>query len=288
MNSNNPINPTNPLNPKAAYISLGLLILSFAALYYHVILKMGMDWLKDDNYSHGFLIPVISGYLIWQGRERLSKISIRPSNSGLILLASGLIIFLVGQVGAELFTMRFSILVVIWALVVYLAGWEMGLATSIPIAYLAFMIPIPAIIWNKIAFPLKLFATRIAASAIGLLSVPVYREGNILHLANTTLEVADACSGLRSLTSLLAISAAFALITDHSRARKWVLFLSAVPIAILVNVIRLTATAVLASRYGEQVAQGFLHESSGILVFFLAIFFVYLVHLGLQKKGTGL
>jgi exosortase len=284
MNPSNPNNPSSPSNPLVLYGSLALLVLSFTILYYHAIAKMGMDWAIDDNYSHGFLIPVISGYLIWNKRAMLSRTPVRPASVGLLFLLVGLLLFVVGKIGAELFTMRFSILVVIWSLVVFLGGWGYGRALATPILYLIFMIPLPAIIWNKIAFPLKLFATKLAAVAISWLSVPVYREGNVLHLANTTLEVVDACSGLRSLTSLLAISAAFALITNHSRIRKWILFLSAVPIAVLVNIIRLTVTGFLAHHFGEQVAQGFLHEASGILVFVLAIIFVYLVHLGLQKS----
>jgi exosortase len=285
MNPSNPSNPTNPMNPRVLYGSLALLVLSFAILYYHAIAKMGMDWMTDDNYSHGFFIPVISGYLIWNNRDRLSRIPVRPASFGLLFLLGGLLLFVVGKIGAELFTMRFSILVVIWGLIVFLAGWGYGRALATSILYLIFMIPIPAIIWNKIAFPLKLFATKLAAVTISWLAVPVYREGNVLYLANTTLEVVDACSGLRSLTSLLAISAAFALITHHSKVKKWILFLSAVPIAVLVNIIRLTATGFLAQHFGEQVAQGFLHEASGIVIFALAIIFVYLVHLALQEKS---
>jgi len=167
----------------------------------------------------------------------------------------------------------FSILIVIWGLVVFLGGIDLGKATLLPVAYLIFMIPLPAIIWNKIAFPLKLFATRMAASAITLLHIAVYREGNIIHLSNTSLQVVDACSGMRSLTSLLGISAAFALITQHSKTVKWFLFLSAIPIAILMNIIRLLITAILAQQYGAQVAHGFLHDFSGILIFVFAMVF---------------
>jgi len=269
---------------KSIGIPVAVLAAAFAALYYDVIAKMVNDWIIDDNYSHGFLIPPIAGYLIWQKRNGLSKAFDFPSNMGLLFLAGGLLVFLVGKLGAELFTMRFSMLIVIWSLVLFMAGWRIGRQTFIPISYLGFMIPLPAIIWNQIAFPLKLFATALAANAISLIGIPIFREGNILHLSNTTLEVVDACSGLRSLTSLLALSGAFALITQHSFVKKWILFLSAVPIAILVNIIRLTGTAALAHKYGEKVAQGFLHEFSGIIIFVLAILFLYLVHVLLQKS----
>ena len=269
---------------KSIGIPVAVLAAAFAALYYDVIAKMVNDWIIDDNYSHGFLIPPIAGYLIWQKKDELSKALASPSNMGLLFLAVGLLVFVVGKLGAELFTMRFSMLIVVWSLVLFMAGWRIGRQTFIPISYLGFMIPLPAIIWNQIAFPLKLFATALAANAISLIGIPIFREGNILHLSNTTLEVVDACSGLRSLTSLLALSGAFALITQHSFVKKWILFLSAVPIAILVNIIRLTGTAALAHKYGERVAQGFLHEFSGIIIFVLAILFLYLVHVLLQKS----
>jgi exosortase len=244
---------------------------------------MVMDWSMNDNYSHGFLIPFVSAYLIWQNKATLSTIARHPSNTGLCLLAGGLAIFLAGNLGSELFTMRFSILIVLLGLVVYAAGWQFSNALLLPIGYLIFMIPLPAIIWYKISFPLKLFATGMASTLMQWLDVPVYSEGNIIHLSHHSLEVVDACSGLRSLTSLLALSAAFALITHHSKIRKWVLFLSAIPIAILVNVIRLVGTALLSPYYGTQVTQGFFHGATGVLLFILAFFLIYVVHLFLQK-----
>jgi exosortase len=262
---------------------------AFVLLYYPVIFKMVHDWSIDDNYSHGFLIPFIAGYLIWQDRNRLAQIAIRPAGMGLALLAASLAFFILARVGAELFTQRVSMLMVVYSAAVFFAGWAFAKALFWPIAYLVFMIPLPAIIWNQIAFPLKLFATKMAVSVIQMINIPVYGEGNIIHLANTTLEVIDACSGLRSLTSLLALSAAFALISGHPRWKKIVLFLSAVPIAILVNIFRLSATAAMASYIGPKVAQGFLHEASGIVVFVLAFVLLYGVHrlLGIGSWEAG-
>lgn len=280
------MNTTANTSIDRAWLPLSIVVLSFVGLYYHVFGKLVYDWLNNDNYSHGFLIPFIAGYLIWQRRKRLSRLMLKPSNYGLIILLVGLCIFLIAYIGAELFTMRFSMLIVIWGLIVFLLGYQFGKATLVPVAYLAFMIPLPAIIWNKVAFPLKLFATKMAVGVISWLDIPVYREGNIIHLSNTTLQVVDACSGMRSLGSLLALGAAFVFITHHSKTKKWILFLSAVPIAVLLNIVRLSATAALAQRYGAQITKGFLHESSGILVFFFAIFCLYLVHLLFKKFSS--
>lgn len=252
----------------------------FILLYYDVIIGMVHDWSNNDNYSHGYLIPFITGYLLWKDNKNLAIIPIEPTKAtGILYIMGSLAFFIVASIGAELFTMRFSLILVILSAVYFLAGTKMLKRVYLPILYLVFMIPFPAIVWNKIAFPLKLFATQVAVMMIRLINIPVYNEGNIIHLSNTTLEVIDACSGLRSLTSLLALSAAFGLIsTDLSRIKKMILFLSAVPIAIALNIFRLSLTAVLSKYYGPQVAQGFLHDASGIFVFIIALLLLFLLN----------
>lgn len=260
------------------WLPIAILIICFAALYQHVIIKMVQDWLGDDNYGHGFMIPFITAYFIWQRKDDFSKLQVNPANTGIVILFSGLLILFVGTIGAELFMMRFSMLIVIYGLIIFLKGVEFGKITLAPVAYLIFMIPLPAIIWNKIAFPLKLFATKMAVNTIKLAQIPAYREGNIIHLNNTTLQVVDACSGMRSLVSLLALSAAFVLAAGYSKIKKLALFLSAVPIAILLNIARLSFTALLTQYFNPQIAQGFLHELSGIFVFIFAIPCLYFLH----------
>jgi len=275
---------------RKSFVSLTILIFCFVGLYYHVMIKLVMDWSSNDNYSHGVLIPLIAGFLIWHQKKTLSEIKLYPSNAGLLILGSGLLLLAVGNIGAELFTIRLSMIPVLLGLTIYLGGWGLGKLLLLPVGYLIFMIPIPAILWNKIAFPLKLFATKFSVSAIQWLGIAVYREGNIIHLANTTLQVVDACSGLRSLTSLLALSGFIALLARYSSKRKIVLFLSAIPVAILVNIIRLVITAVLAEHYDQRVAEGFLHDFSGILVFLLALLCLYGVHSlleGTSAKSTN-
>ena len=267
----------------STYFQVLILASSFLILFHHTFVELVKDWINDDNYSHGFLIPPISAFLIWQYKDKLSNTPVYASNIGLLLLGLGLSFFVISNIAAELFCMRLSILIVLFGLVIYIGGKKSLKDLALPIGYLVFMIPLPAIVWNKIAFPLKMFATNLSTSAIQLLGIPVHREGNILHLDNMSLEVVDACSGLRSLTSLLALSAAFALMSQLKKTKKCTLFLSAIPIAILVNIIRLTGTAALAQYYGQHVAQGFLHEASGILVFILGLTFLFVVYLLLQK-----
>jgi len=268
---------------KILYFQISFLSLIFIGLYIPFIKPMVHDWNIDANYSHGYLIPFISAYMIWSIRKELKQIDISPSNWGLTLIVLGLAQLTVAKIGSELFLQRTSMIIVLFGLSLFLLGKAFTKKISIPMLYLIFMVPIPAIIWNQIAFPMKLFASGIAEPIIRAIGVSVFREGNILHFANTTLEVADACSGLRSLTSLLALSGAFAYIVSLRPISKWVLFMSAIPIAVAVNIFRLTSTAVLAQRYGAKVAEGFLHEASGILVFVIAFILLFIVYLLLSK-----
>jgi exosortase len=194
------------------------------------------------------------------------------------------------NIGAELFMMRFSMVITLSGIIIYLFGISTFRTILIPVAYLILMIPIPAILWNQVAFPLQLWAAKLSAQMIALIGIPVFREGNILHLAPTSLEVVDACSGLRSLTSLLALTGIAAYLAPLSVLKKWVLFFSAVPVAVAVNVIRLTITAAMAVWISPETAHGFLHDMSGLIIFGAALVLVYLVfiiELKLENRQTG-
>lgn len=272
------------------WIQSGLIAVGFILVYFKTIAGLVSDWSTDPNFSHGFLIPVISLYMAWYKKDQLRHIPNRPSRIGLGILVLGLLVHVAANIGAELFMMRFSMVITLSGIIVYLFGIPKFRALWIPVVYLVLMIPIPAILWNQVAFPLQLLAAKLSAQMISLIGIPVFREGNILHLAQTSLEVVDACSGLRSLTSLLALTGIFAYLAPLSVVKKWILFLSAVPVAVSVNVIRLTVTAAMSVWISPETAHGFLHDMSGLIIFGAALVLVYLVYiieLKLENRQTG-
>jgi exosortase len=245
-----------------------LLAAIFLVLYLPVLANLVSDWEEDANYSHGFLIIPISAYLLWKKREELKKIPLETCNWGLVLVVGSLALYLFGTAGMEFFTTRVSMIGLIAGVVLYLAGWRFLREIWFPIAFLLFMIPVPYILYYSATFPLQLFGTKVAGFVIGLLGIPHLRQGNIIHLPdNYSLEVAEACSGLRSLVTLLALAALIAYLTQRTKPRAIVLFLSAVPIAIAANIFRITVTAVGAYGISRELAEDLLHEISGIIVF---------------------
>lgn len=249
---------------------IGLLFL-LMALFAKVVPDMVMDWFNDENYSHGFLVPFISGYFLYNRREKLRNLRVTPWNPGLIVIVLGLIQLLFGWLGTEYFSMRSSLIVLLAGMILYLFGITVFKAMIFPVAYLIFMVPIPYIIYDSVAFPLKLFVTKVSVAFLKMVGVVVLREGNIIMFPATTLEVADACSGIRSLLSLLALAVAYAFFLRLTPLKRWLLICSAIPIAVATNALRVIVTGILAQYWGEQAAQGFFHEFAGLAVFGLAM-----------------
>lgn len=246
-------------------------LLSCALLYGRTILHMAGEWRNDPNYSHGFLIPVMSVYFVWQRREALRQVVVRPATPGIAVLVFGLGLFLFGHLSGEYFTMSCSMLVVLAGTVAATAGFGFLRAVAFPLGFLLFMIPLPYLVYNSFAFPLKLFVSRVSVASLQALGYTVLREGNIISFPSTTLEVADACSGMRSIISLLALATAAAYLSMKGWVRKCVLVALAVPIAVAVNSLRVIVTGMLANRYGARAAEGFYHEFAGLVIFGAAI-----------------
>jgi exosortase A len=256
--------------PRTA-VSIGLIGFSFAVLYWNVLTKLVHDWAVDDNYSHGFVVVPIATYFAWERRRQLAALARRPASTGLLILLGSVAVLGAGVLGAELFLTRIALIGSLAGVILFLLGWAHLKALAFPLGFLLLMIPLPAIIFNQIAFPLQLVASRVGQEVLSLWGIPVLREGNVIVLATTTLEVAEACSGIRSLVSLLTLGIVYGYFTDPRAVVRLAIALTSVPVAIAANGLRVAGTGIAAHYYGLQMATGFFHTFSGWLVFVVSL-----------------
>lgn len=262
---------------KLHFLALLAYIVTFAFLFNDVVIKLVNDWATDDNYSHGFLIVPISLYLAWERRDALMRAALAPSWFGLLVILGGVALLIAGTLGAELFVTRIGLLAVLSGSILFVLGWNHLRLLAFPLALLLLMIPIPAILFNQVAFPLQLLASRFASDVLSMVGIPVLREGNVIILANTTLEVAEACSGIRSLVSLITLGILLGYFTESRLWVRWLLALATIPTAIFANGLRVAGTGILAHYWGPEAAEGFFHTFSGWLVFAFAFGMVLLL-----------
>jgi exosortase len=248
-------------------ISLGVLIIIIFWVYYPIFWGMILDWYNDENYSHGFLVPIIAGYFLYVRWSDIIELQPKASYIGLPIFMFGLVMLVLGWVGVEYFTMRSSFIVLLAGIILFLYGWEVFKLTAMPIGFLLLMVPIPYIIYDSVAFPLKLLVTDISVFTLKSLGVVVWNQGNILMFPNTVFEVADACSGIRSIMSLIAVGFAYAFLIQIGMLKKFILIFSAIPIAVIVNCLRVVITGILAQYWGAKAAEGFFHDFAGMAVF---------------------
>lgn len=247
-------------------------------LYFATLTRLVGQWWSDPNFSHGFFVPLFSGFVVWQERSRLSRIAPRPSWWGLPVLGLGLCLLVVGQLGAELFLSRLSLLIVLAGLIVLFIGWSFFRALLFPWAFLLLMVPVPALVFNQVTFPLQLLASKAASGALSWMGVPVLREGNVIVLPAMALEVAEACSGIRSLMSLATLAVIYGYLMERNVAVRVLLTLASVPIAVAANSLRIVGTGLLVQYWDPDRAEGFFHEFSGWLIFVVSLVMLYLTH----------
>jgi exosortase D (VPLPA-CTERM-specific) len=248
-------------------------------LYAPTLSRLVGQWWHDPNFSHGFFVPVFSGFVVWQERGRLRLIPQRPSWSGLLVLAFALGMLVIGQMGAELFLARFSLLLSLAGLIVLFWGWTLFRALLFPWAFLLLMIPIPAILFNQLTFPLQLLTSRVAAGVLSVLGVPILREGNVMYLSSgKPLEVAEACSGIHSLLSLFTLAIIYGYLLENRRWVRWLMVFAAIPIAIAANNLRIIGTGLLVQYWDPDKAEGYYHASWGLITFGISLVMLYALH----------
>lgn len=301
--------------PQKIYKSLAIAA-ALVFVYFTMLVKLGRDWWTDENYSHGLLIPFIIGFIVWQERKRfIENQSTRALWVGAIFLSFSLLALWAGTAGAELFVQRASLLLMLAGIVIYFFGFRIIQVVAVPMLLLALAIPIPQIIFNKIAFPLQLFASKCAVAAMSFLDISVLRQGNVIELMPLgakepkRLAVVEACSGIRSLMTLVTLGVVYAYFTrpkgsqlsrdgnDESQNkfyatfgfwRSVILVVSAIPIAILTNAARVSGTGVLAHYYGTKVADGFFHSFSGWVIYLVAAALLFATGWILDKSSSML
>ena len=258
------------MSRSSIWVSAIVVLAAIAVTYRDVAVGLVRQWSTDDNYSHGFVVLPLALWFAWERRTALRALPLAPSHWGLFLIGASLTLLVTGTLGAELFLARVSLIGVAAGLVLFLAGRAHLRALAFPLAFLVLMIPLPALIFNRIAFPLQLLASRAGATALEWASVPVLREGNVLVLATTTLEVAEACSGIRSLVSLATLAIVLGQFSLRTRWGRAALALASVPVAIVTNAGRVAGTGLAAHVWSPEAAEGFFHAFSGWIVFGVA------------------
>jgi exosortase len=250
---------------------------AIAGLYGPVLPGLWSDWRNNENYAHGVLVVPFVVWLLWRRRHEVHSLERRPSYAGAVFAAFGLSMFLVGQLGAEFFLTRLSLLVVLAGAVVHLGGWSHLRVCLFPLLLLALAIPLPALLFNQLAFPMQLLASQLGVAALDAVNVPAIREGNIILLERATLEVAEACSGVRSLISLGTLALVYGYLGRQPMPARAVVVFMVLPIVIVANGLRVAGAGAVAHAWGPEAAAGFLHSFSGWLFFGSAVLMLVIV-----------
>lgn len=270
-------------NPRSAwsrrdwlpYVAIAVLL---GVLYYRVAVKLVYDWYTIPDYSHGFLVPFFAAFLIWDKRKILKATPIKQTWSGIVLVVFSIMVLILGVYGVELFTARMSFIFMLTGLIATFFGWGMVRQLRFPLLVLVLAIPFPAILFNRITFPLQLLASRIASDILPMLGVPTLHEGNVIELPVMKLEVAEACSGIRSLMSLFTLAVFYGYFLEKTTKRRVILALASIPIAVTANVARIVGTGLCVQYWDPEKALGFFHEFSGWVMFVVSLACLFLVH----------
>src|SRR5258707_6347598 len=266
------------------YVTIAILLV---VLYYRVAIKLVYDWSTIPDYSHGPFVPFFAAFLIWDKRKVLKATPIRQTWSGIVLVVFAIMVLILGVYGVELFTARISFIILMTGLIATLFGWAMVRQLRFPLLVLVLAIPFPAILFNRITFPLQLLASRIASDILPLFRVPTLHEGNVIELPAMKLEVAEACSGIRSLMSLFTLAVFYGYFLEKTTKRRVILALASIPIAVAANVVRIVGTGLCVQYWDPDKALGFFHEFSSCVVFVVSLGCLYLVHLPMRLSSPA-
>lgn len=274
------------LRPRARLVIQATVVGCLLVLLYHGILRdLVAQWIDDPNYSHGFFVLLFCGWILWHRKAALRVVPQEPSAWGLLVIVGALGVLVLGMFGAEFYLSRTSLLFLIAGMTIYFAGWKMFREVLLPWGLLFLAIPLPTIIFNQIALPLQFGASRMASWLLALLGVPVLRQGNIIMLPALTLDVAEACSGLRSLMALFTIGVLYGCIFERKVSNRVLLAVAAIPIAVAANAVRIVTTGLLGQYWAPDKAEGFFHMFSGAVIFVCTLLLLFGFHAALRRFG---
>ena len=249
----------------AVVVAIALVVALFA--FSDALFELVKRWVGQEEYSHGFLIPVVSAWLLWTRRQALRDSVGDPSWAGAIIILLAIAMHIVGQYSSIFILSQLGFIFVLIGLVLAVGGYSLLKVTFVPIVFLVFAIPIPYFIESKLTLQLQLISSQLGVDVIRLFQIPVYLEGNVIDLGYYKLQVVEACSGLRYLYPLLGLSFLAAYLFQAPFWQRLVVFLSGIPITIGMNGLRIGMVGVTVDRWGTQMAEGVLHFFEGWIIF---------------------
>jgi exosortase len=268
------------------WVALVWFAVLLTAAFFPVLQHLVEQWNVDEDVGHGYFVPLVAGFIAWQRRDQLLAIECKPAWWGLGVMAWAALQGWVGALGAELFLQRTAFLIALAGVLLVVGGTQLVRALAFPLLLLPFMIPLPAVLYNQITFPLQLFASQVAEVSLGWIGIPVLRDGNVLELASQKLSVVEACSGIRSLLSLSFLSLVYAYFFDRKVWMRWALLAATIPVAIIANSGRVTITGIL-SEINTEWAQGFFHSLEGWIIFAIALVLLGGLHMVINRVSSG-
>ena len=254
----------------------GVIILVLVTLlFWSTFVWLVYNWLNNSYYSHGFLVPFISGFFLWRRREAFARDSREPSNLGLLVVGASLVGFLVAQVWQAYHVSAVAFIVLLGGLALYSLGEKATRRIAFPLAFLFFMIPLPFI--NRLSPALESFTATISTAVVSFLGIPAVNQGSQIQLPGSSFVVGAACSGLNSVVALATLVVVFVYILEGSYRAKAILLAMAVPIALVANLVRVSALLVIAHLFGAEVGMRYFHDYSSPVLFLLAFVLLILV-----------
>ncbi|WJW75293.1 VPLPA-CTERM-specific exosortase XrtD [Thiohalobacter sp. IOR34] len=272
-------------NSSAIYLILGLAVLLMGAGYMDTIADMVHRWDTKEEYGYGYLIPVISAFLVWQRKNDLARQEFSPSWMGVVVVAISGLLFFMGAVATTHTLSQYALVLAVLGVALAIMGWRAFKIVAVPLALLFFMVPLPPFIYNTLSTKLQLISSELGVAVIRLFGISVYLEGNVIDLGTFKLQVVEACSGLRYLFPLVSLSFIAAYIYKADLWKKALVFLSSIPITVLMNSFRIGVIGVLVEYYGIEQAEGFLHDFEGWFIFMACMGILILEMMLLSRVG---